>query len=94
MIDFDDLDWRKRPYSRGKAFGDSKLANLLFIAQAVPEGCLHRNARSGGGCDTSLPAEGGRPRPGMHLARAPHLEPSVGGRRAPHHPRSCERRNS
>ena len=30
-IDFDDLDWRKRPYSRGKSYGDSKLANLLFV---------------------------------------------------------------
>lgn len=30
-IDFDDLDWRRRPYSRGKSYGDSKLANLLFM---------------------------------------------------------------
>ena len=30
-IDFDDLDWRLRPYSRGKSYGDSKLANLLFM---------------------------------------------------------------
>lgn len=29
-IDFDDLDWRKRPYSR-RSYGDSKLANLLFM---------------------------------------------------------------
>ena len=30
-IRFDDLDWRKRAYDRGKAYGDSKLANLLFV---------------------------------------------------------------
>lgn len=31
VIDFDDLDWHKRPYSRLKAYGDSKLANLLLM---------------------------------------------------------------
>ncbi len=30
-IDFNDLDWRRRPYSRGRSYGDSKLANLLFM---------------------------------------------------------------
>lgn len=29
-IDFDDLDWRRRPYSRTQSYSDSKLANLLF----------------------------------------------------------------
>lgn len=29
-IDFDDLNWEKRPYHRGISYGDSKLANLLF----------------------------------------------------------------
>jgi len=29
-IVFDDLDWRTRDYDRVKAYGDSKLANLLF----------------------------------------------------------------
>jgi len=29
-IRFDDLDWRKREYSRVRAYGDSKLANLHF----------------------------------------------------------------
>lgn len=33
VIDFDDLDWRKRPYSRTKSYGDSKLANLLFTRE-------------------------------------------------------------
>lgn len=30
-IRFDDMDWHERAYSRTKAYGDSKLANLLFM---------------------------------------------------------------
>ncbi len=30
-IDFDDLDWRRRPYHRVRAYAASKLANLLFM---------------------------------------------------------------
>jgi NAD(P)-dependent dehydrogenase (short-subunit alcohol dehydrogenase family) len=30
-IDFGDLNWARRPYHRFKAYGDSKLANLLFM---------------------------------------------------------------
>lgn len=33
VIDFDDLAWEKRTYNRTKAYGDSKLANLLFMRQ-------------------------------------------------------------
>jgi NAD(P)-dependent dehydrogenase (short-subunit alcohol dehydrogenase family) len=29
-INFDDLNWEKRPYNAAKAYGDSKLANLYF----------------------------------------------------------------
>lgn len=32
-IDLDDLDWRERPYNGGKAYSDSKLANLLFARE-------------------------------------------------------------
>jgi NAD(P)-dependent dehydrogenase (short-subunit alcohol dehydrogenase family) len=32
-IDFDDLDWRRRPYRAMAAYGQSKLANLLFTAE-------------------------------------------------------------
>lgn len=32
-IDFDDLTWKKRNYSRVKSYSDSKLANLLFTLQ-------------------------------------------------------------
>jgi len=30
-IDFDDLQWERRPYKEGASYGQSKLANLLFI---------------------------------------------------------------
>ncbi len=33
VIDFDDFSWNKRKYDRFKAYGDSKLANLLFMFQ-------------------------------------------------------------
>jgi NAD(P)-dependent dehydrogenase (short-subunit alcohol dehydrogenase family) len=32
-IDFDDLQWERRPYSPFGAYGQSKLANLLFTAE-------------------------------------------------------------
>jgi NAD(P)-dependent dehydrogenase (short-subunit alcohol dehydrogenase family) len=32
-IDFDDLNWERKPYSAWRAYGQSKLANLLFTAE-------------------------------------------------------------
>jgi NAD(P)-dependent dehydrogenase (short-subunit alcohol dehydrogenase family) len=32
-IDLDDLNWERRPYSAWRAYGQSKLANLLFTAE-------------------------------------------------------------
>lgn len=32
-IDFEDLNWERRPYRAMKAYGQSKLANLLFTAE-------------------------------------------------------------
>jgi NAD(P)-dependent dehydrogenase (short-subunit alcohol dehydrogenase family) len=32
-IDFDDLNWERRPYRRWRAYGQSKLANLLFTLE-------------------------------------------------------------
>ena len=32
-IDFDDLQWERRPYNAWRAYGQSKLANLLFTAE-------------------------------------------------------------
>ncbi len=32
-IDFDDLNWERKPYREWRAYGQSKLANLLFTAE-------------------------------------------------------------
>jgi NAD(P)-dependent dehydrogenase (short-subunit alcohol dehydrogenase family) len=32
-VDFDDLNWERRPYRPWRAYGQSKLANLLFTAE-------------------------------------------------------------
>jgi NAD(P)-dependent dehydrogenase (short-subunit alcohol dehydrogenase family) len=32
-IDFDDLQWERKPYRRWQAYGQSKLANLLFTSE-------------------------------------------------------------
>ena len=32
-LDFDDLNWTRRPYRYSRAYNDSKLANLLFTAE-------------------------------------------------------------
>jgi NAD(P)-dependent dehydrogenase (short-subunit alcohol dehydrogenase family) len=32
-IDFDDLNWERKPYRRWRAYGQSKLANLLFTTE-------------------------------------------------------------
>lgn len=32
-IDFDDLNWERRPYKPGRAYAQSKLANLLFTSE-------------------------------------------------------------
>ena len=32
-IDFEDLNWERKPYSAWRAYGQSKLANLLFTAE-------------------------------------------------------------
>jgi len=41
-LDFDDLNWEHRPYKPFRAYGDSKLANLLFTAE------LHRRLTAAG----------------------------------------------
>ena len=33
VIDFDDLNWERKPYKAARAYGQSKLANLLFTAE-------------------------------------------------------------
>ncbi len=41
-IDFSDINWTTRPYKRWTAYADSKLANLLFVAE------LARRAKAAG----------------------------------------------
>ncbi|RSM38395.1 KR domain-containing protein [Amycolatopsis balhimycina DSM 5908] len=42
QLDFDDLNWERRPYRKSRAYNDSKLANLLFAAE------LHRRLAAAG----------------------------------------------
>ncbi|WP_410667917.1 oxidoreductase [Amycolatopsis sp. cmx-4-68] len=41
-LDFEDLNWERRPYRKSRAYNDSKLANLLFTAE------LHRRLAATG----------------------------------------------
>jgi NAD(P)-dependent dehydrogenase (short-subunit alcohol dehydrogenase family) len=41
-IDFDDLNWRRRPYRAARAYAQSKLANMLFALE------LHRRLSAAG----------------------------------------------
>ena len=52
-IRFDDLDWRKRKYDRLKAYGDSKLANLIFM------NLLHQRFEKAGASAISVAAHPG-----------------------------------
>lgn len=52
-IDFDDLDWRKRPYHPVRSYSDSKLANLLFTRE------LQRQLDNAGATALSLAAHPG-----------------------------------
>jgi NAD(P)-dependent dehydrogenase (short-subunit alcohol dehydrogenase family) len=46
-IDFDDLNWERRRYAAGVAYGQSKLANMMFALE------LHRRAAGTGLCVTA-----------------------------------------
>ncbi len=52
-IDFDDLNWRSRRYRRWQAYGQSKLANLLFVLE------LQRRLTQGGSSVLSMAAHPG-----------------------------------
>lgn len=69
-LDFDDLDWRRRPYRQRRAYNDSKLANLLFTAELrrrhPPVAGRPREGRrdpAGRGPPTALPRPVPRRRP-------------------------------
>jgi NAD(P)-dependent dehydrogenase (short-subunit alcohol dehydrogenase family) len=44
-IDFDDINWERRPYDPSAAYGQSKTANALFAVELDRRG-RHRNVRS------------------------------------------------
>ncbi|GGL21504.1 oxidoreductase [Nocardia jinanensis] len=52
-IDLDDLNWERRPYKRWSAYGQSKLANLLFAFE------LQRRLTAAGSAKLSLAAHPG-----------------------------------
>jgi NAD(P)-dependent dehydrogenase (short-subunit alcohol dehydrogenase family) len=64
-IDFDDLNWERKPYKAWRAYGQSKLANLLFTAElqrrlaAAGSGVL-ANAAHPGYASTNLQFHSGR----------------------------------
>ena len=72
-LDFDDLNWERRPYRPGRAYGDSKLANVLFSAElqrrltAAGSGVL-ANAAHPGLVATEIYHHDGRRRPSDLLA--------------------------
>ena len=67
-LDFDDLNWERRPYAPSRAYNDSKLANLLFTAElqrrltATGSGVL-ANAAHPGLVATNIYQHGGPRRP-------------------------------
>ncbi len=52
-LDLGDLNWERRPYRGGRAYNDSKLANLLFTAE------LNRRLTAAGSTVTALAAHPG-----------------------------------
>ena len=58
-LDFDDLNWERRPYQPSRAYNDSKLANLLFTAElqrrlTAAGSPVRANAAHPGLVDTSI----------------------------------------
>jgi NAD(P)-dependent dehydrogenase (short-subunit alcohol dehydrogenase family) len=66
-IDFDDLNW-ERSYSRWRAYGRSKLSNLLFAFE------LDRRLRARGSTIKSLAAHPGYSATNLQSAAAPRLD--------------------
>jgi NAD(P)-dependent dehydrogenase (short-subunit alcohol dehydrogenase family) len=64
-IDFDDLNWEHKPYKPWRAYGQSKLANLLFTAElqrrlARAESDVRATAAHPGYAATNLQSRSGR----------------------------------
>src|SRR3954452_12212456 len=66
-IDFDDLNWEKR-YSRWRAYGQSKLANLMFALE------LDRRLRAAGSPIKSLAAHPGYSATNLQSAAVPTID--------------------
>ncbi len=52
-IDFDDLNWQNRTYSKTAAYSQSKLANLLFVTELANRG-IRAYASDPGMTDTGI----------------------------------------
>ncbi|OBI82546.1 SDR family NAD(P)-dependent oxidoreductase [Mycobacterium sp. E740] len=52
-LHLDDLNWRQRNYSKWSAYGESKLANLLFVAELASRG-VRAYASDPGATDTDI----------------------------------------
>lgn len=52
-IHLDDLNWHRRKYSKWSAYGESKLANLLFVAELAGRG-VRAYASDPGATDTDI----------------------------------------
>src|SRR3954453_5678873 len=62
-VDFDDLNWERKPYRRWRAYGQSKLANLLFTAE------LQRRLTAAGSDVLANAAHPGHPAPNLQFPR-------------------------
>lgn len=79
MIDFEDLNWEHKPYSAMRAYGQSKLANLLFTAELqrrladAGSPVLAMTAHPGLASTNLLRTSGKRPRLESLIHSAAHL---------------------
>jgi NAD(P)-dependent dehydrogenase (short-subunit alcohol dehydrogenase family) len=79
-LHLDDLNWQRRRYSMWSAYGESKLANMLFVQELVRRGFTAYAGRSGNGRQRY---HQGRPRMaalGRRPPRAPCRSRPVTGR--------------
>jgi NAD(P)-dependent dehydrogenase (short-subunit alcohol dehydrogenase family) len=70
-IDFDDLNWEGRPYSAWRAYGQSKLANLLFTAE------LQRRLSEAGSAVLATAAHPGYAATNLQFHSGKHLQDLV-----------------
>jgi NAD(P)-dependent dehydrogenase (short-subunit alcohol dehydrogenase family) len=76
-IDFDDLNWERKPYKAWRAYGQSKLANLLFTAE------LQRRLAAGGSTVLATAAHPGYAATNLQFnsgSRAVHILSIAGNR--------------